>query len=448
MDGYIRVSRKMGRDGPGYISPTVQREAIQRWADYKDIEIAAWHTDEDESGGTQDRPGLNLAVQRAVGGETGGIVSWKIDRFSRYTAGGLRDLQDLENAGARLAFVTEDIDTSGPMGKFVYTVMLAMSEYFLANIKASWVTAKTRAVERGAKIGPTPFGYRRIEDGLLEPDPVYGPVVTRAFELAASNGRDAALAHLIKHGNGRTWTHYTVRRLLANRSYLGEGHYGDLVNLDSQVALVNRATFEGAQTEPGARRQPKGTYPMSGLARCATCDNPMVGARGGADARRMYRCSASLSQFKGERCTAPATVSAELLEELTRTALIDALAEGKQPGLTGGEDSGNLADLEAAMHEADRARAEYAADVELQRILGMAAWRVGAEERARLYDEARDAYRHAARRVGQRAVVTNPEVMRNATLDELGGLLRGLLEAVVVTRGRTQLDGRVRFVTK
>jgi len=28
MDGYVRVSRRMGREGPGYFSPAVQREAI------------------------------------------------------------------------------------------------------------------------------------------------------------------------------------------------------------------------------------------------------------------------------------------------------------------------------------------------------------------------------------------------------------------------------------
>ncbi len=49
------------------------------------------HVDEDETGGTQDRPGLNAAVDRAVAGDTDGIVSWKIDRFSCFTEGGLRD---------------------------------------------------------------------------------------------------------------------------------------------------------------------------------------------------------------------------------------------------------------------------------------------------------------------------------------------------------------------
>jgi hypothetical protein len=43
MDGYVPVSRRTGRDGPG----TVQREAIQRWADYRGAEIVAWHVARD-----------------------------------------------------------------------------------------------------------------------------------------------------------------------------------------------------------------------------------------------------------------------------------------------------------------------------------------------------------------------------------------------------------------
>jgi DNA invertase Pin-like site-specific DNA recombinase len=174
MDGYIRVSRRMGRGGPGYISPKAQREAIRRWADYKGVTIAAWHEDEDETGSTQDRPGLVAAVERAVNGDTCGIVSWRIDRFSRYTEGGLRDLRRLEDAGARLAFVIEDIDTSGPMGRFVYTVMLAMGEYFLEAIKSGWVTAKSKAIERGAHIGPTPYGDTRNSDGSSPSTPPAG----------------------------------------------------------------------------------------------------------------------------------------------------------------------------------------------------------------------------------------------------------------------------------
>ena len=247
MDGYIRVSRRLGREGPGYISPDVQREAIKRWAAYKDVEVDEWHVDEDWSGGTHERPGL----ERATAGETGGIVSWKIDRFSRYTEGGLRDLRRLEEAGARLAFVVEDIDTSGPMGKFVYTVMLAMGEYFLDTIKAGWRVAKTRAHERGAKIGPTPLGYRRLPDGTLEQEPSEAPVVAEAFERAATGSLASALEFLegleLVHQAGkrkdrpRSWTTGTVRRLLANRTYLGEVRWGDLpVTNEPSLQIVER----------------------------------------------------------------------------------------------------------------------------------------------------------------------------------------------------------------
>jgi len=91
MDGYVRVSRRMGREGPGYISPDVQREAIQRWAEYRGVEIVAWHFDEDESGGTQNRPGLRAAMDRVERRETDGIACWRLNRFARNVSEALRD---------------------------------------------------------------------------------------------------------------------------------------------------------------------------------------------------------------------------------------------------------------------------------------------------------------------------------------------------------------------
>jgi DNA invertase Pin-like site-specific DNA recombinase len=447
MDGYVRVSRRMGRDGPGYISPAVQREAIQRWADYRGVEIDAWHFDEDESGGTQDRPGLQECMARVERGETDGIACWRLNRFARNVGGAIADVERIQAAGGMLAFVEEDIDPTGPFGSFILTVLLAVATLERDNMVAGWKTAKARATERGAKIGPTPFGYQRNEDddGVLQPHPDLGPVVTRAFEIAARDGIDATVAYLAEHGNGRTWTTATVRRFLANRSYLGEARYGDLLNVDAHAPLVSRATFEAAQPEPSARRRPKATFPLSGLARCASCDSPLVGARGGADNRRMYRCSAALTTHKGQRCTAPATVSAELLEELTRDALLDSLHE--HPGFAGAEDV-DVAAAEEALRDAERIQVEYAADADLQRILGLAAWRAGAEERARRVEEARAAFREAARQAERQPVILAPDVLHNAGLADLGELLRGALDAVVVTRGRTPLAGRVRIIAK
>lgn len=448
MSGYVRVSRIQGRSGESFISPDLQREQIAGWAKLRGVEIVGWYEDLDVSGNARaiERPGLSAFMESLSAGGTDGIVVARLDRLSRLgVVDALGLIESIQAAGGSIAALDLGIDPTTPFGEFAMTLMLGLARMERRRISDSWNHAKARATDRGVKIGPTPFGYRRLDDARLEPDSVYGPVVSEAFRLAAQHGLDDALAYLAEHGNSRTWTTSTVRRLLSKRSYLGESRYGELVNLDAHEPLVSRATWEAAQPEPAWRRKPKATFPLSGLATCASCGHVLVGARGGNDARRMYRCSAALSTHKGERCVAPATVTAELLEDLTRSALLDAL-DG-HPGFASVEDT-DVAAAEDALREAERVQVEYATDADLQRVLGLPAWRAGAEERARRVDEARDAFREAARQSERQPVILAPDVLRDAGLEELGDLLRGALDAVVVTRGRTPLAGRVSFVAK
>lgn len=441
MDGYIRVSRRLGREGETYISPKIQREAIERWAEYKGVEIVEWHVDEDWSGGTQERPGLEAAIDRAIRGETGGIVSWKIDRFSRYTEGGLRDLRRLEEADARLVFVVEDVDTGGPMGKFVYTVMLAMAEYFLANIKAGWLAAKTRAINRGVHIGPCPAGYVRNEDGTLAIDPMRGPIITAAFGKAATTGVASAVRYLLANAPWRTWTTFTATRTLANRTYLGETSYGEnLVRPNAHPALVDRGTFEAVrlriEEETGhGRRRPRGDFPLSQLAACGTCGGYMVGARGGGDNRRMYRCAA--------RCEQPAVVSAILLEDHVVSVLRDAF---DHPGFRIGADD----ETAASERSLERAEAEldlFANDVTAREMLGVR-YHQALQTRIDTVDEAREALRASLAASGSARVVVPADLWETLEPAELAEVLRAGLEAVIVRRGRLPIGERVRVVPK
>lgn len=445
----------MGREGPGYISPEVQREAIERWAAYKGVEVSAWHVDEDWSGGTHERPGLELAVERAVSGETGGIVAWKIDRFSRYTEHGLRDLRRLQEADARLAFTVEDIDTSGPMGKFVYTVMLAMAEYFLDTIKVGWMAAKGRALDRGAKIGPTPFGYRRREDSTLEPHPERAAYLAEAFKLAR-HGVQPVVAYLdglgLIHEEGKragrplVWTAFTVRRLLANRSYLGEQHYGDDVREGAYEALVTRSVWEAAQHEPEERRQAPADFPLSGVASCSSCGGPMVGGRGGRNVRT-YRCAASLAwaKHKGASCAAPATMTAHLLEGHL-DAVLRSWASTHGTLVLG--EPGDAETAEQLLTEAEDADAEVAAYVRYTpaRVPGYAD---GLREREEVATAAWEAYRDAAQDASTEGRVVNVmQLVDEHEPERWGQLVRDVVRAVEVTRGRGPVEGRVRVVLR
>jgi DNA invertase Pin-like site-specific DNA recombinase len=440
MDGYVRVSRRLGREGESYISPKVQREAIERWAEYKGVEIAAWHVDEDWSGGTQERPGLEAAIERAVSGQTDGIVAWKIDRFSRYTEGGLRDLRVLEEADARLVFVVEDVDTGGPMGKFVYTVMLAMAEYFLANIKAGWLAAKTRAINRGVHIGPCPIGYRRNEDGTLAVDPDHAGAIAAAFRVAADRGINHAVDFLIAEVPERTWTAFTARRFLGTRTYLGETGYGNnLANPNAHEAIVDRGTFEAVQirlAQPVPRRKAKEEYPLSGVATCATCGNHMIGGRGGADARRMYRCS--------RRAKGCAVLSAEPLEAFVVNALRAAF---QHSGFRVGGTAVAVTNAEATLVEAEQELDLFASDVDARRLLGERYHRHLAD-RVENVERARDALREAMGASDDAVTVIPDELWESLEPEELAEVLRSCLDAVIISRGRGPLSERVRVVPK
>jgi hypothetical protein len=91
---------------------------------------------------------------------------------------------------------------------------------------AGWQTAKRHAIERGAKISPTPYGYQRRDDGTLEPHTEQAPHVVEAYSIAAAQDVSAACIYLVENAPGRTWTTATVRRMLASRTYLGESRNG------------------------------------------------------------------------------------------------------------------------------------------------------------------------------------------------------------------------------
>lgn len=438
LDGYVRVSRVGGREGDSYISPSVQREAIQRWADYKGITIAAWHIDEDWSGGTHQRPGLETAVARALAGETGGIVSWKIDRFSRQTEGGMRDLRRLQDAGARLAFVVEDIDTETVYGKMIYTILLAVSEAFLENVKAGWVVAKERAVKRGAYISRTPFGYRREDNATLSPHPEQAPVVTGAYRLAASYSLRAATEYLQQAAPNRRWTTSTVRRLLGNRVYLGTTSYGDYRQELTHEPLVSRSVWEAAQIAPQAQA-PNGHYLLSGLARCGTCGEPMSG--GGRVGKRCYRCTTTHTPQRGT-CASGASILVDKLDgyvrEETRKLLTGLHAT------VGGPETDKLTLLERAVTEAEAELDAFAGDLTMRRSLGDR-YHAHLEARVDAVEQARSRYRSAARQSEAQLLMTGPEIVDDPDLFPI--VLRSIFAEIVVLPGRgLSAEQRVRFV--
>jgi hypothetical protein len=337
----------------------------------------------------------------------------------------------------------------------MWTFLLALARYQWRTLAESWEDAKGRALDRGAKIGPTPFGYRRRDDGTLEEHPERAAIVREAYRLARQ-GVPAVVEYLdglgLVHEEGKragrplSWTAFTVRRLLANPSYIGEQRYGDRIVEGSHPALVTRAVWQLAQHEAPERREAPADFPLSGIARCSTCGCPMVGGRGGKGLRT-YRCAASLAHAKrrGRSCPAPATMVAHRLEEHTDAVLrswaethgalvLDTPAEGDE-----------LVALLAAAEEGD---AELAAFVELTpaRSPGYAE---GMARRQAEADDAWAAYRDADAAASSRGrIISGLDRLDALEPEAWGQFVRDVVEAVEVKRGRGPVDGRVRVIIR
>ena len=176
LDGYVRVSRVGGREGPTFISPTVQRERIESWAKASGHEIVAWHEDLDQPGSRLARPGLTRAMERVEGGESQGIVVARLDRFGRSVVHLAGLIERLRAAGGALFAVNEGIDTRGATGKLVADILGAIAEWELVRIRDNWASARSAAASRGVYLAEAPVGYRKTDAGSLEPNEWAGAV--------------------------------------------------------------------------------------------------------------------------------------------------------------------------------------------------------------------------------------------------------------------------------
>ena len=472
MDQYVRVSRVGGRSGESFISPDVQREQGVAWAASRGVEIAMTHEDLDQSGGKIHRPGLDALLVRIRAGETDGVIVSKLDRLSRLgVADALRLVEEITDAGGSIAALDLGIDPTTPFGEFGMTIMLALARMERRRMSEAWEQAKTRALDRGARMGPTPFGYARTENGLLEPHPKWARVVKQAFKLAARDGGDAALEYLRRAApadpsptrpgvyrkrtpDHRTWTAFTVRRLLRNRSYLGETHYGDRLVRDSHPPLVDRVTFERAHPgDEAPKRKAAAVFPLSGFATCAGCGEVLVGSRAGVDkegnSRRAYRCRASLKSWNGSPCPAPANVLADLLENYLVERLKQAYEQSGMIAVATGvtDTDGTFEDAQRELEAAESEVERFASDATAAELLGEAAWAAALRTRAERADAARIAYREYTDTMRTPDIAIPPvELLSSLSPEELTTVLQAVFRTVDVTRGRSPLPGRVELV--
>jgi DNA invertase Pin-like site-specific DNA recombinase len=449
-DGYVRVSRRAGREGESFISPEVQRKKIEDWSKLHEVEIVRFWEEIDQSGAKLERPMFQQALARCEAGETGGIVVARLDRFARSAVDALSSIRRLNEAGARLVSVEDNFDGSTPMGRFAIGILILIAELELERIKGGWVTAVSEAVGRGVHISARPpTGYTRDEDGRLLRDEPAASFIAEAFRKRATGASWAELARFLEEhevypptGN-KHWSKAGVSALIKNPVYLGQARSGKVVKEGAHEPLVTRAEFDAAQATTKSLLPPRdgslaSQAMLGGLARCAGCGHTLK-ITGNTDKKSgvrypVYYC---VGRYATGPCPARANARASLLDQYVEAQVLHALHA----------EDGLLAQAVAASEQIELAaravsEAEHELDLfvnnpKLLSLLGEQKFIEGVEARQRALDEARAVLAEVRSQSALADELGDGDLLSawpSLTTQERRRLMHGLLGRVVVAR--------------
>jgi len=165
--GYVRVSTE--RQAAEGQSLDAQEERIRAYAKASGLSVDRIYRDNGASGKDTNRPAL--AELRADLDQISVVIVYKFDRISRSVVDLYGLLEEFQVHGVAFKSVSEGVDTSSAIGKFLMNIMAG-----LAQMERELIAERTRdslahKKESGEHVGRVPFGFRIGADAKLEKNP-------------------------------------------------------------------------------------------------------------------------------------------------------------------------------------------------------------------------------------------------------------------------------------
>jgi DNA invertase Pin-like site-specific DNA recombinase len=110
-----------------------------------------------KSGADASRPDLDRMLKAARGHAFNAIIIVRLDRIGRSVRNLLNLIDDLKRFNVELICTDQEIDTSSPAGKLLFTLLGAISEFELELIRDRTKDGLARARSQGKRLGRPPF---------------------------------------------------------------------------------------------------------------------------------------------------------------------------------------------------------------------------------------------------------------------------------------------------
>jgi site-specific DNA recombinase len=310
---------KQGEHG---VSLQEQRDAILRYAQRNDLEIATWF-EERVTAAKRGRPIFNQMLKLLRQGKASGLIIHKIDRGARNMKD-WAELGELIDQGIEVQCANESLDMHSRGGRLSADIQAVVAADYIRNLREETRKGFYGRIKQGVYPLPAPLGYLDKGKGnLKELDPAKAPLVKRAFELYATGsysldtlGDEMCLLGLRNRKDNKI-TRNGLSVLLNNPFYIG------LIRLrrtnetfpGSHQPLIAKSLFDRAerilQGKTNARSQHH-DFLFRRLLTCTQCEYSLIGER--QKGHIYYRCH---TKACSKSCVREETVEEEVLQRFS-----------------------------------------------------------------------------------------------------------------------------------
>lgn len=155
---YARVSTKEQ-------NVDMQITDLRQYADARKLKVVREYVDF-ASGAKSDRENYKKLFDDVRKRKTDVVLVWKFDRFARSTRELINALEEFNNLRVDFISYKENIDTSTPAGKILFTMISAFAEFERAIIRERVIAGMEKAKSRGIRIGRPKIPPFTIEKAL------------------------------------------------------------------------------------------------------------------------------------------------------------------------------------------------------------------------------------------------------------------------------------------
>ena len=242
---YLRVSSKSQEDNN---SLAIQEKKIRAYAEAKDLDIVKVYKDV-SSGSNTDRPEYKAMMDNLISGNSTieSVISYKIDRVHRSQINFLRMIEKLEALNISVITVTENINTSDPIGKLIFDVLSMFAEFERKQTSKRVKEGKDEKLDTlkpKETLSKTPLGYDNWFEIIPEEATTVKLIFNQYYSLRSFGKVKKYLDNMeMKTATGVYFSKVQISNILKNQAYCGLYIYKSVKYLQHHDRIISNNVF-------------------------------------------------------------------------------------------------------------------------------------------------------------------------------------------------------------